>query len=63
MLIYKKKLIRKKNCISRQIRFLNMFKPQIYSFSAHKESNVDCKCDIKISPLTTLYETFENHSL
>ena len=45
MLVYKKKLIKKK-CISRQIRILNTFKPQNYSFSAHKESNVDCKCDI-----------------
>ena len=48
MLIYKKKLIKKKNCIARQIRFLNTFKPQSFSFSAHKDSNKGCKCDIII---------------
>ena len=47
MLFYKKKLIKKK-CMSRQIGFLDTFKQQSYSFNAHKESNVDCKCDIII---------------
>ena len=47
MLIYKKN-DQEKNCISRQIRFLHTFKPQSYSFSAHPESNMDCKCDIII---------------
>ena len=46
MLIYKKN--NQEKCISRQICFLNTFKPQSYSFSAHKESNADCKCDIII---------------
>ena len=43
MLNYKNILIEKK-CLSRQIRFLNTFKPQSYSFSAHKK----IKCGLQM---------------